>query len=397
MARTVELTARFEAERYRFANADGVVIIGAVKLVGESKSIARDHGIEDPYGHMAIKGELTDPLEPGSTYRFLGTFSNYTNRRTGIVEKQLHFRTYVPHVPQDVDGIARYLVDCGKGNGIGPAKARKLVDRFGVDDVLETCRTNPELVATVASIDVDAAQRLASKLESQKQTQHAKIELDQLLTGKGFPRSLAGRLIKEYGNQAAAIVTADPYILMNFRGVGFRLADKLYMELGKDPAAINRQALYLWYSMASDTNGHSWFPAEQAVKQLQNTIGRDVDYRAAIIRGREYGQLDAEHYGAIASIRTDGETGPLRADGSFLWLAEGKVASQEMKLAELIVDAMTEQREQSLTIYQDLEIVETIPASVARCHRCGRALTAEVVHVVDGKPYGPTCVGKVAS
>ncbi len=395
MSRTIELTARYEAERFRFENPDGTMIIGMVKLQGDSKSIAREHGVTDPHGQLAIKGELTDELEPGNTYRFLGTFSNYTNRRTGLTEKQLHFRTYVAHVPQDADGLARYLVDCGKGNGIGPAKAKRLVERFGVDSVLEVCRTEPEQVAAVASIDLELAQRFASKLDSQKETQHAKIELDRLLSGKGFPRSLAGRLLKEFGNEAAQRLIDDPYILMNFRGVGFRLADKLYMELGKDPASIDRQALYLWYTMASDTEGHSWFPADHAVRQLQRSIGRDVDYRAAIVRGREYGQRSEDHYGAIASIRTDGQDGPLRADGSFLWLAEGKVASQEARLAELLVDAMTEAREQRLTIYRDCEIVEQIPASVARCHRCGRALTADIVHVIDGKPYGPTCVEKV--
>ena len=63
--------------------------------------------------------------------------------------------------------------------------------------------------------------------------------------------------------------------------------------------------------------------------------------------------------------------------------------------AELVVDALKENESQLITVYEDLEIVETIPASIARCNRCGRALTAEIVHVVDGLPYGPTCVEKI--
>jgi hypothetical protein len=397
MSRTLELTARYETERCRFANADNVTIIGSVRLANGSRELAAEYGVSDPHGSLAIKGEETgESLIPGTTYRFLGQFSNYTNRRTGQVEKQFHFRTFTQHVPADPEGMVRYLVECGKGNGIGPAKAKKLVESFGVEEVLEQCRRDPERIAMIAKIDVEQAQRLSDKLRAQQATEAAKIELDQLLTGKGFPRSLPGRLLKEWGNQAAAIIVEDPYKLMQFKGVGFKLADKLYMELGKDPASIDRQALYLWYAMASDSNGHSWFPAEAAVRELRRSVGPGADYRAAIIRGRDYGQIDESHYGAIASIRTDGVDGPLRSDGDTLWLAEGKVAAQEQRLAELITRAITEGSDQVLTLWQDSEIFEQMPASVARCHRCGRALTADTVHVIDGKPYGPTCVGKVA-
>lgn len=396
MSRTVEIIGRYEGERFRFNNPGGdSVIIGSVRLVNGSKEIAQEHGVKDPHGSLSIKGTEDETLEPYSTYRFLGTFSNYTNKRTGIAEKQFHFRTFVRHVPHDADGIAKYLVDCGRGNGIGPAKAGRLVQLFGVDDVLEKCRTEPELVATSIQISIELATRFAEKLEAQKATENAKLELDKLLTGKGFPRSLVSKLIKEWGNKAAAMLVEDPYLLMQFRGVGFRLADKLYMELGKDPAAIDRQALYLWYSMASDQGGNSWFPAEQKIKELQRTVGSHADYRSAVLRGKEFGKISEDHYGAIASIRTVGKEGPLQSDGSTLWLAEGKVASQELWLAQLVSSALNESQTQTLTIYRDMEIVEQIPATVARCNRCGRALTAEVVHVVDGLPYGPTCVEKI--
>ncbi|MFK5283245.1 helix-hairpin-helix domain-containing protein, partial [Lacticaseibacillus paracasei] len=83
----------------------------------------------------------------------------------------------------------------GRGNGIGPAKAKKLVDQFGVDEVLKVCRTDPAYVSVIAGIDLESANRLALKLESLKATEGAKLELDKLLTGRGFPKSLVGKLI----------------------------------------------------------------------------------------------------------------------------------------------------------------------------------------------------------
>jgi hypothetical protein len=109
--RTIELIGRYESERFRFDNADGSsVVIGSIKLHNGSKDIASEYGIADPHSSLSIKGDDDHELKPSSTYRFLGSFSSYTNKRTGLAEKQFHFSTFVDHVPADADGLQRYLV-----------------------------------------------------------------------------------------------------------------------------------------------------------------------------------------------------------------------------------------------------------------------------------------------
>jgi len=394
-SRTIELIGRYEGERLRFNNPGGSTLIGSIKLINGSKEIAQEHGIDNPHSSITIKGDDDFGLEPSNTYRFIGVFHNYQNPRSKTTEKQFHFRTFTDHVPNDPEGIARYLVDNGRGNGIGPAKARRLVETFGVDNVLLICRNEPERVSSSISIDLEAAKRFAEKLEQNKKTESSKIEIDALLSGHGFPKSLGNKLLKQWGCNAAQIAVNEPFRLMEFKGVGFRLADKFYMELGKDPAAIERQALCMWYSMASDQAGHSWFPGEEQVKKLRGAIGDKCDYKEAIRHGLAFSVVREDHFGALASIRTDGPDGPIAERGTTFWLAEGKVASQERRLAELIADAMAEPNARTITIYSDEEIVEEIPAQHMRCHRCGRALTADTVFVVDGLPYGPTCVEKI--
>ena len=393
--RTIELIGRYEGERFRFNNPGGSTLIGSIKLINGSKEIAEEHGVKNPHSSITIKGDDDFGLEPSSTYRFIGVFHNYQNNRSGQTEKQFHFRTFVAHVPNDPDGIARYLVENGRGNGIGPAKARRLVEIFGVDYVLTKCRNNPQLISTAISIDLEAAQRFADKLEHNKKTESSKIEIDALLSGHGFPKSLGNKLLKQWGCNAAKIAVDEPFRLMEFKGVGFRLADKFYMELGKDPAAIERQALCMWYAMASDQAGHSWFPGEEQVKKLRSAIGDKADYKEAIRHGLAFSVVREDHFGALASIRTDGPDGPISERGTTFWLAEGKVASQEKRLAELIADAMAEPKTRTITIYSEEWSFDEIPAQHMRCHRCGRALTADTVYVVDGLPYGPTCVEKL--
>jgi hypothetical protein len=342
MAKTIELIGRYAGEKFRFANPGGEpVVIGSIRLVGDSKQLAQRHGVEDPDVWLTVKGEGSD-LSPDSTYRFLGTFSNYFNRYQNKQEKQFHFRTFVEHVPQDPDGLVKYLTENGRGNGIGPAKAKKLVAHFGAEDVLTICRTEPKQVIAVAGIDQEQAECFSLLLRTKQATENARIEVDSILKGHKFPRSLSTKLIKQFGNEAANIVRSDPYVLMQFPRVGFKLADALYIALGKDPASIDRQALYLWYSMAADISGHSWFLAADTVGKLRDCVGPNADYREAIKRGRELGQSDPDHYGAIASVRSDGMEGPIQANGNTLWLAEGKVAAQEQWLAELIAVAFKE-------------------------------------------------------
>jgi hypothetical protein len=393
-AQTVELIARFEGVRHSF----GDVIIGNARLHPSSKDIARKCGVADPDGLLTVKGNAEpSDLAERSTYRFLGTFRDYTNPRryhSEGPERQFHFSTFIEHVPHDPDGLVQYLASNGKGHGIGPAKAKKLVEHFGAELVLAECRRNPNEVAAVANVPSWQAEEFAALLTSKAATENVQLELHKLLSGNGFPKTLTRRVIREWGNTATERITQDPYILMQFRGVGFRLCDKLYMSLGLDPKAIRRQALSVWYAIASDMQGHCWYPATEMVAKLQTMIGSGCDYKEAIRYAK--GEIAAE-YGMISTIRTDGPDGPIVNAGGTLWLSEHKVACQEDELAELVVETLHEARGQLLTIYQDVERSEVVPAHLVQCARCGRALTADTVFVVDGLPYGPTCVERIGS
>lgn len=396
MTHSLELTGRFQGERFRFDNPDGTsVIVGSILLAQSSRPLAEAAGL-DPDEPIAIKGEAdVDELQINKTYRFFGIWNTYFNRRRQQKETQLAFRTFVAHVPHDRDGVIEYLSAAGKGRGIGPSKARALVDRFGVDDVLHTCRTDVELVAHIAKVRPDQAEEFAKQLISQQKTENATLEVDKLLHGRGFPRTLVRRVIKAWDNHAARNINEDPYSLMQFRGVGFGLTDKLFIGLGKDPAAIERQALCLWHNMHSDSEGHTWFLAADRVKHLQNAIGLPIDMREAIIQGKKYAEIADGHYGAISTIRSDGVNGPIcEADGD-LWLAETVNAEAERYVAGAIAKAQSETFAQTVTTYDDYEYQKEIVLKFGRCHRCNRQLTAATVHVLDGVPYGPTCINRV--
>ncbi|MEL7335881.1 MAG: helix-hairpin-helix domain-containing protein, partial [Planctomycetota bacterium] len=260
MPKSQEIIARYEGDRVTFDNADGsVMTIGNAWIAGDV---------------VGVKGTTDrDELRVGQTYRFFGSWTTYLNKRTGIQEKQFAFRSFVTHVPHDPDGLANYLAAAGRGNSIGPAKAIKLVQHFGVYDVLERCRESSEEVSRVAKIPADHAERFAAVLREQQATENATLEVDRILSSNGFAKSLPRRVINTWGNQAANEITSNPFALMDFAGVGFRLADKLWVNLQKDLRDIQRQMYCMWHLMASDSEGHTWFRAAEIGGQLRNQIG----------------------------------------------------------------------------------------------------------------------------
>jgi ATP-dependent exoDNAse (exonuclease V) alpha subunit len=383
--RTVEIVATFRAERWR--SPEGDFLIGSIQLDKSSKQLASEAGIRDVDGWICAKGNDSEPpLEKGMTYRFLGTWGEWKS------EKQFQFRTYIPHVGQDPVSLANYLAAAGAGNGIGPSRAKRLVNAIGVDEVLEICRTQPHEVANISGISIENAESFAAVLRARQKTEQATIDLDKLLVRRGFPKDLPGKLIKAYGNRAAEVVTADPYLLMGYERVGFKKADKLYMELGKDPRSLDRMALCLWYGLHSDNSGHTWFPAKYAIEKLHSEIGgADVDFRGAILRGKEFAEESEYHYGAISTIRTDANGFP-QEGGPSLWIAETKNDAAERSIVESLLEAERETESTYVSTYELDEETTTTTASHARCARCFRPLTAREVHLKGGKPYGPTCI-----
>ena len=385
LSRSLELEARFIQQRWR----DGDFVIGRAQLCNGSVGLAREHGIEGD--ELIIKGDApADDLQSRQTYRFYGTFCNYRD------ERQFKFTHYVPAVAHDREGVVAYIEAAGRGLGVGSATAGKAFDKWG-SDAVRIIRENPRELFTldrrIRISDEDLA-ALKAKLDSQAKTEHAQIEVTNLLSGRGFPKSLYRKTIKLWGNQAAVRIRRDPYQLMHFRGCGFKLCDRLYLELGLRPDALRRQALCAWYAIASDTEGHTWYPIELAKNAVRRSIGQSADPDRAIELATRLARVSPDHYGALAIQRTNA-AGQLDPNGTRLWVAEGRKAAAERLLAELVVAAMYETAPSSLTEYEKRERIEKHILDHARCHCCSRQLTSPDVHIWNSKPFGPTCIGYI--
>ena len=392
--KSIEITAKYCGDLMRWQNNDGTFAIIALATPNPaSHLILKEHGV-DPTDDLKLKGtcDLED-LQIGKPYRFFGDWTTYKNKRTGQRERQFAFRTFVPHIPRDPEGVADYLSHAGKGNGVGPSKARKLVAELGVDAVLSICRGNVADVMRIVGIDQTQAERFADVLRSQAATEDAILQVDSLLSGRKFPKTTARKAIKKWGNKAAEIISDDPYRLIEFPGVGFKLTDNLWVETGKGPSDIKRQTVCLWHHLHTDRNGHTWFPAAEVVSALRKMIGIKADPRAAIMLGKEMAEAGSK-YGGLATCRTNA-AGQYDPNGENLWIAEAVNAENETDVSTLVAAAESETSTTTAYAFETVASEERTFLDHVRCKRCHRMLTAATVHVLDGVPYGPTCIGHV--
>lgn len=327
-AQLEEITAVYLSERFRFANADGDVII------------ADAHANSTINGPITIKGPADlDELKPHQTYRFYGRWSSYKNKRTGVEEKQFHFDTFTFAAPHNREGIVAYLKQAGEGHYFGIARASALWDTFGADAVRVIRETPEQAVAALVGkglpLALEAATLIAKKLTDQQSLENCTIELTELMAGRGFGKSIIRKMIQDWGNRANAIARRDPYKLMRFRNAGFKKCDAMYMSLGLPPGRLKRQALSAWYALASNSDGHTWFAMAVAWMGIKSGVGgADLKIEKAMSL--------AKRAGAIAELETKGVNGPIVNDGTCAWAAEGSKARNEGQLATMIADAMQE-------------------------------------------------------
>lgn len=327
-AQLIEITAEFLGERFRFTNPDGDVIVGDAHANGTINAPITIKGPADP-----------DELRHRHSYRFYGKWSKYTNRRTGDVEEQFHFQTFVAVQPHNRDGVIAYLRHAGQGFGFGAARASALWDAFG-SDAVRVLREEGSLALDLLAqrklaLSASNYDKIARELWQQQALENCTIELTDLLAGRGLPKTTARRAIQEWGNLAAAVIRRDPYKLMRFRSCGFKRCDQLYLHLGLPAGRLKRQALSAWFSLASNSNGDTWYPLRAAQDGIRRTIaGAELQIDRAIelaTRGE-----------VIDQVRTDGLSGPVTSDGNYVWVAEASKARQEAILAEKIAEMLTD-------------------------------------------------------
>jgi len=217
-------------------------------------------------GTFIALGNLPN-AQPGMTYDLTGEWQE--NKKYG---KQFKFNLYHVVEPTDAAGIFKYIVRICKF--VGPAIGNMIVDRYQ-EKTLEVLKTDPECVSNdIKGITQDRAIEIQTELLKHAEYEQVMVKLESLLSVPGMRKTLITDLLKKYEHEAADRVLENPYMLVQFHGIGFFLADKVAIINAEFPrdSLERKKAATLHAMKAINQDGHIWVGKEQLIEAVYELI-----------------------------------------------------------------------------------------------------------------------------
>ena len=195
--------------------------------------------------------------------------------------KQFAFDSFDKSLPDDVDGIFKYL-SSGTVKGVGPVTALKIVNRFGADtfDVIEH---RPEWLADISGITRKKAAAISQSFREQSGIRGVMMFCKDYM-GAGE----VGKVYKKFGAGAVGLIKENPYILCDGElGIPFAKADAIAKSLGLDLDSKNRiksGAKYILNHSAAQS-GHTCLPKPEVVRASAELLGIEEDRIGKLLEG----------------------------------------------------------------------------------------------------------------
>jgi exodeoxyribonuclease V alpha subunit len=191
--------------------------------------------------------------------------------------------------PATTASIEKYL-GSGLIKGVGPQTAKRIVKYFQKEtlDIFEN--------AIHRLTEVPGIARKKLEMIEQAWTEHHAIrEVMMFLQGHGISTLFAVRIYKEYGDQAIALVTEDPFRLaQDFYGIGFFSADKVALSIGLAENCPQRMMAAIKHVLAaSREQGHCYLTEPQINAGIMELIAINLGERLSDYLGfmQQEGQL----------------------------------------------------------------------------------------------------------
>lgn len=215
--------------------------------------------------------------------------------------KQFEATEVVYTTPADPVGLKQWLE--WYAPGVGPVKAQKLVDEFGMQ-LIELCSRDPQAVAIFAELQIERVYEVA-KAWAEFESQHATIAA---LAQCGLTRHQCELVYGRFKGSAVTILREDPYLLLReVAGMGWKTIDELARRLG----------------FPADYPGRLRAAVVTAVAGEYDEGSTVVESAAAVSKAADLTELPESEYERKFAVQTDHavEKGLVKLVGYGDWLA----------------------------------------------------------------------------
>ena len=202
-------------------------------------------------------------INKGDSLKLVGNFVNHPD-----YGRQFKIQTFEKIMPQTLEALEKYLSG-GIIKGVGPATAKRIVDKFG-EETIAVLKFEPERLANIKGISKGKAEEISEEFNE-------KWDLWQIvgfLERFGITGQNSKKVYEKLGQDAIPKIEKDPYILLDITyGVDFKKIDKMAMDLGIDEQSSSRIASAIKYSLIlAGNNGNSAVIYENLLSYVSNLL-----------------------------------------------------------------------------------------------------------------------------
>ncbi len=216
---------------------------------------------------LVCVGNLRD-ISEGETVTLKGEYTEHQ-----LYGQQFTVREYETRIPQDGEAMIRYL-GSGAVKGLGPALARRIVDRFK-QDTFRIIEEEPERLAEVKGISAKKARDIAVRILEKKELRNAMLFLQKY----GIGGALSMKIYKKYGEGLYRILSENPYRLAeDIDGAGFKTADDIAEKMGISPDSDHRVRCGVLFCLREAVSeGHCYLPGDELALRSRELLKVDTE------------------------------------------------------------------------------------------------------------------------
>lgn len=175
--------------------------------------------------------------------------------------------------PNTEAGIVAFLTTMVKG--IGETRAKMIVKKFG-KETIKIIDSTPGMLREIPGIGETRLNAIVESWQASREMRNTMVYLQ----GFGVTPGFAVKIWKFYKEKTKEVLREDPYKITDIWGIGFKIADKIAMQMGMpvdSPARAKAGVLYA-LNNAAETEGHVFLKSNELRKKVLELLAvEDID------------------------------------------------------------------------------------------------------------------------
>ena len=203
--------------------------------------------LNEKYNSFTIVTSMLSPNEDprGGQYVFAGEFVNDIKRG-----KQFKSEFYYQDVPTTEEGLKIFLMTLPN---IKEVRSAAIIEKFGLEGVINILDNDINRLTEIAGINEKRIPTIKKAWEEKKCLR----ELYAFFTKHGVSAAIADKIYKQWGKGSLKIMLANPYKLVEIRGIGFLTADGIAHKICDKIADADRVTACMHYVLQECLNKQS--------------------------------------------------------------------------------------------------------------------------------------------